>query len=303
MVDLDMSKGIFLRDGCVLRKDAVALAAGFNDKADEPQSRAIFHLEGDWHHLDVPTDGLISVTASENTAYFIGVSGLALEIPLSPSVTVKTFKQGIRMWAIQDVMDFGELTRIRSISGTPYCCGQCGQVYRLGNSDWVQADAGLRSEDGPDLEDIDGSGPKDLYVVGIGGAMYRFDGRHWHPVALPTNVHLSNVRCSTPDLYYACGDDGMILRGARDAWEIIGESIPDKNYWGLYILGDAVYLAHGKGIDRLQGDVIEPVDLKLEGKYTFHRLHGRDGQLWSFGEDHMLRFDGTDWSEIAIPVR
>jgi hypothetical protein len=303
MTDIDLSKGLFLRDGSVLRKEALVLAAGFNDEPDGDRSRVIYRLDGAWQNFNVPTDAMVSATASGNKAYLVGVSGLVIEVPLSPQMTRAMVIKAIRMWAIKDAVDHGDITRIRAVAGEPYCCGQCGQVYRFDGGNWSRADAGLRSDDGPDLEDIDGSGPKDIYVVGIGGAMYHFDGRNWQAVAVPTNLHLSNVRCASPDLYYVCGDDGLILRGARDQWQVIGDPVPDKNYWGLALFDQSVYLAHGKGIDRLVGDVVEAVDIGIEGRLTFHRLDARDGQLWSFGEDDMLVFDGGRWQKVDIPVQ
>jgi hypothetical protein len=302
-MEVDASKGLFLNDGCVVRKDVLILAAGFNADADGNCSRVIYTLDGQWRQFDAPDARFISVTAVENTGYLVSAHGLAVEVPLSPGVTMEQIDNA-GTWSIEGPSKLGQTTRIRAIAGQPYCCGQRGQVYRLEGGKWVRADAGLQKRGGPDQEDIDGSGPSDIYTVGLDGAMHHFDGRKWKAIDLPTNVSLSNIRCVSPDLYYVCGNDGLIMKGARNRWEIIGDPVPDKNYWGLEVFEETVYLSHGKGIDRLTDEGVEPVDLKIKKKkLTFHRLHGRDGQLWSFGEDHMLKFDGKTWTEVPIPVR
>jgi len=300
---INISKGLFFSDGCVVRRDVLLLAAGFNADPDQDYSRVVFSLGGEWRHFDVEEDAVISVTASGDTGYVVASNGSVFEVPLNASLTIKAIDEKMREWMIESVVDYGELTRVRAISGVPYCCGQSGQVYRLGKTKWVRADHGLRSDEGPDLEDIDGSGVDDVYVVGIGGAMHHFDGATWRRVDLPTNLNLSNIRRASDGVYYACGDDGLILKGCGHDWRIVTDIVPDKNYWGLEVFNGGVYLAHDKGIDRLMDDQVLPVPLGIPGRLTFHRLHAGNGHLYSFGTDDVLKFDGISWSRITIPVR
>lgn len=301
-MDVDISKGLFYSDGCVVHKDTVILAAGFNSSPNTLQSRAIFTLDEEWRQFDIPTDMMVSVALCGETAYLAGTGGLLIEVPLFSGVTLDMIDNA-NMWEIEDVMEYGQITRIRTISGQPYCCGQSGQVYRLTAGQWDRADSGLRTIGGPDLEDIAGNGPSDIYVVGIQGSMFHFNGSRWDTISLPTNGYLSNIRCVSSNLCYACGNDGLLLKGFCDQWEIVSEPIPDKNYWGLEIFKGSVYLAHGSGIDCLTPDGIKPVEINLDGNLSFHRLHSCADQLWSFGIDHVLVFDGDNWKEVNIPVR
>jgi len=299
---VDISKGLFLSDGCVVRKDALVLAAGFNTDPDQETSRVAFIVDGEWRSFDIEVDAVISAAASGDLSYIVASKGSAFEVPVTPGLTFAETRSRIRPWVIQDVVEYGELTRVRVIAGTPYCCGTSGQVYRLAGSQWVRADHGLRSvEKGPDLEDIDGFAPSELYAVGTGGAMVRFDGKKWRRIDLSTNLNLSNVRCGPDDACYVCGDSGLVMTGHGSRWRAIGTRIPGKNYWGLEIFEGDVYLAHGKGIDRIVGADIEPVPLKIKGRLTFHRLHGGDRQLWSFGTDHLLKMEGGIWTRVELP--
>jgi hypothetical protein len=300
---IDVSKGLFFCDGCVVRRDVLLLAAGFNADPDQEDSRVVFKLRDAWRHFDVEDDAVISVTARGDTGYVLGSRGSVFEVPLDTTMTLETIDDKIRDWLIRAAYDYGELTRVRIISDIPYCCGQSGQVYRLKEQKWVSADRGLRSDSGPDLEDIAGSGMDDIYVVGLGGAMQHFDGKGWWSVDLPTNSNLSAIRRNSAGIYYVCGDDGLILTGSGEHWRIVAEAVPDKNYWGLEIFEEEVYLAHGKGIDRLVDGQVRAVPIGLDGKLTFQHLQGCCGQLYSFGTDDLLKFDGVSWSRVLVPVR
>ena len=302
-MEVDASAGLYFTDGVVVRAGTMALGAGFNSAPDAACSRILFLLNGEWHDMDVETDAIVSISATRAEVFAVGVNGLTVMLPLAPGVSLEGLADAIEMRVIDEAMDFGELTRIRVIGSQPYCCGQCGQVYQFTHGVWRRIDAGLRSDDGPDFEDIDGSGPSHLHAVGIEGAVYRFDGYRWSSVDVPTNVNLSNVRYVSPDLVYVCGDHGTVLRGESGRWSFVGERVADRHYWGLAELDGTIYLSHSAGIDRIIGDSVEPVDLSQFASASFNRVHGRDGELWSIGEDDLLRFDKNGWARINVPVR
>ena len=302
-MDIDITKGLFVNDGCVLRKDVLVLAMGFNDDPNGQCSRVVYRHQDKWRQFDVETDMVISIAANNDQVYIIGSAGIAIELTLSAQMTLEMIDNEIRMWVIDEVVEYGEITRVRTIASIPYCCGQCGQVYRLDKNQWIRAEKNLRSDDAPDFEDIDGSSPSDIYAVGMEGAMCHFNGRKWKKINLETNLHLSNIRYMSPQRYYVCGNDGLIMCGAADQWKLVSEPEPDKNYWDIEIFEDNVYLSHGKGIDLLTENGVEPVKLNAKGPLTFHRLHGRDGQLVSFGVDHILVNDKKKWSKLIIPIR
>lgn len=300
---MDASKGLFLCDGCVIREGVLLLAAGFNSDSDQENSRVVYTLDGEWHHFDVEEDAVISVAVADDKGYVIGARGSVFEVPLGPNVHIDNIDDVIRDWTIGAVDDLGELTRVRVIAGVPYCCGQSGQVYRLDGSKWLRADKGLRSNTGPDLEDIAGSAPDDLYAVGLGGALHHFDGRKWSRIDIQTNLNISNIRRGPDGLYRLCGDDGLLMSGSGSEWMSLADAVPDKNYWGLEWFNGAFYLAHGRGVDCLIGQELSPVAMQIPGRLTFHRLQSGQGLLFSFGTDDLLRFDGHQWVRIVVPAR
>ncbi|MBS0511229.1 MAG: hypothetical protein JSR42_08605 [Proteobacteria bacterium] len=300
---MDPSKGLFLCDGCVVREGVLLLATGFNADPDQDNSRVVYTLDGEWRHFDVEEDAVIATTVIGTVGYVVGARGSVFEIPLGEQSHLSNIDDAIRDWTIGAVDDLGELTRVRAIAGVPYCCGQSGQVYRLEGSRWAQVDHGLCSVVGPDLEDIAGLSPADIYAVGLEGALHHFDGRRWRQIELQTNVNISNIHARPDGSFVLCGDDGLIMCGSGDHWRSIGDLIPDKNYWGLESFGGALFLAHRLGIERLDDSILSPIEVKLPGRLTFHRLQSGAGLLFSIGTDDLLRFDGYHWLRIDVPAR
>src|SRR5947207_280090 len=68
------------------------------------------------------------------------------------------------------------------------------------------------------LESMDGRSHQDIYAVGLGGEIWHFDGRHWDQIDSPTNEHLFEVSCVSPDLTYAVGNGGVVVRGNGTHW-------------------------------------------------------------------------------------
>jgi hypothetical protein len=67
------------------------------------------------------------------------------------------------------------------------------------------------------LRRIWGSGPDNLFAVGTGGTILRYDGVRWYEMPSPTTKDLRTVWGAGPTEVYAAGEDGVLLQfdGAR----------------------------------------------------------------------------------------
>lgn len=65
-----------------------------------------------------------------------------------------------------------------------------------------------------DFAAIHGAAADDVWVVGTGGTLARFDGARWYQVRTPTFVDLTDVWV-TPTMVYATGAEGTLLRLVR----------------------------------------------------------------------------------------
>ncbi len=63
-----------------------------------------------------------------------------------------------------------------------------------------------------DLFGVWGSGPSDVWAVGWGGTILRWDGRAWARVSSGATVDLLGVWGSGPSDVWAVGEGGTILR-------------------------------------------------------------------------------------------
>jgi hypothetical protein len=218
-----------------------------------------------------------------------------------PAISPDTITGSYRETIISDAPHYGALFRIRFIGEDIYACGQSSQVHILRGKGWQHFDDGILLRGGTTLEDIDGTGPEDIYAVGWKGAICHYDGKRWTKLDSPTNQHLSNVRCVSRDEVYVCGNRGSLFRGNRGHWEFIGDPDFTENFWGMAVFEGQLYLTHNLGLVKHDGSELIPIDVDIARKLTCHRLHGADGVLWSFGEKELLRFDGTSWGEVVCP--
>ncbi|WP_133512312.1 hypothetical protein [Candidatus Thiosymbion oneisti] len=140
-------------------------------------------------------------------------SGFALEepIPLIPNVSVM---------------------RVREIAGQAYMAGTLRTVFRReGPGEWTCLsgnDLAVRDEEDRlhlrfGFKDIDGFAADDIYACGGRGDLCHYDGRRWEVIDCPTNQYLAAICCAGNGKVYVGGDDGMLIEGRGDKWQVIGE--------------------------------------------------------------------------------
>jgi hypothetical protein len=202
----------------------------------------------------------------------------------------------------------GFIRDLRPIGHHLYAVGMGRQVYRRhGPHQWGRFDDGLKSIPEGYLEvtgfnAIDGVSEEDMYAVGFNGEIWHCAKGEWREVTSPTNLILERVRVVRPDLVYAAGQGGILLRGHGDAWESVDQTRTDKNFWGLEWFRDRLYLSTNDGVFRLDDrDELESVDLALPGPRTYSQLHANKGALWSFGPKHLSwTEDGKIWVDAVM---
>jgi len=202
----------------------------------------------------------------------------------------------------------GFIRDLRVIDTHIYAVGMGRQVYRRSKpGQWEPFDTGLAHFTDNYLDvigfnAIDGLSSHDIYVAGFDGEIWHFSGDTWRQAATPTNVILERVRAIKPELVFAAGQKGVLLRGHGDAWEIVEHQETDKDFWGIEYFRDNLYLATSEAIFRLlDNDKLERVNLGLTGERTYSQLHSAEGALWSFGPKHLSwTEDGSIWHDVVM---
>jgi len=205
----------------------------------------------------------------------------------------------------------GYVTHIREIDGSLYVCGLNGQVYcRPPEGGWDAMDTGLfkpltreNTEVSNYLTCIDGTSTRDIYVVGMQGVVYYFDGFHWYKINVPTDEHLHWVRCYGQNEVYICGHNGTLLKGnASQGFKDVSTLEDNLTWWCLCKFKNKVYLSSTQGLYAWDGDKIAPVVTGLKPEIETWRVDS-DGEkaLWSFGTKDLAWFDGTHWQRLHHP--
>jgi hypothetical protein len=219
--------------------------------------------------------------------------------------------------AIDDTMEGpqgrGPLRDLRRIGDHMYAAGMSRQVYRReAPGCWVHRDEGtvsaaslkesrLWSMTVVGFNSIDGLSEDDFFAVGFNGEIWRCLKGCWQRIESPTNVVLTRVRVVRDGLAYACGQQGVLLRGRGNEWERINHSSTKSDLWGIEWYRDRLYVAQDNGLFTLTnaGD-LEAVDFRAADRITCGHLHANDGVLLSSGAKNVLwTDDGKTWHDIT----
>lgn len=191
----------------------------------------------------------------------------------------------------------------RTISGAVYACGMNRQVYhRAGDSNWIDISAppGTDDEVTSGFESMDGYGHDEIYAVGWSGEIWRRDGQAWRDCVSPTNVILTAACCAPDGIVYVAGQQGTLLKGRADAWELLDrEDDVNVDLWDLCWFGDKLYVAAINDLFTLENGSLVVVDFGDDVPTTCFSLSAADGVLWSVGSEDVFAFDGNAWRRYA----
>lgn len=199
--------------------------------------------------------------------------------------------------------DRGPLRGVRRIDGATYVVGMDRQVYvRGGNGSWSAFDKGARpdkdSEEVVGFEAIDGYGSNDLYAVGWEGEIWHQAGKQWKQIDSPVNQVLVDVCCAGNGKVYACGREGLLLRGRDARWEVVTDLGFDDDFWSLAWFKGKLYIASMDDLYVFDGKRLQLLDTEDVEMETAYKLTATDGELWSIGAKDVVVYDGKKWTRI-----
>lgn len=263
--------------------------------------RLFFYVNGQWSHFaqDFEIDGksMTFLGPPHKATWILGKNGEAIQVGFS---TVNA--EQIPGAGLLDPDGHGYVNTIKNINGELYVCGYHRQVYKHVGNEWLSiAEDILTRETARGFFDIDGTNSFNVYAVGWEGEIYFHDGQVWRRDDSPTNAHLTSVRCVASDKVWICGKGGILLHGSFGRWQEIREVGFTDNWYCIEEYEGTIYLAGNAVLAYLDGNTIRPIDVGLKRRITTHRLHNKDGLLWSIGEKDILVFDGKSWREIPHP--
>jgi hypothetical protein len=293
---------ITFNEGCVIERDYVYVASKIDslDPAEYDYSRMHVYDKPNWFHHDLEWDVLsVCVSRKEDKRKCVAMS-------MQGDIAFQ-FVGGSEVESIPNAGTLngrGAMSQVREIGDKLVACGYEGQVYVRQPSGWQVLSDGLISFSSKDqpahLNSIDGNQFEDIYAVGYFGRIFHFDGKKWSEIESPTNVHLERVRVEN-GIAYICGNNGTVLFGNKDGFELVSIDNHDNHLWGLERYKGKTYVADLDGVYVHDGINWAPVKMGLKGSVDAYRLDAYDGVMWSFGPKTIAQFDGSKWTRVAHP--
>jgi hypothetical protein len=199
--------------------------------------------------------------------------------------------------------DRGPLRGVRAIGQHVYCVGMDRQAYRRNSvaGTWSSFDNGLppaAAGEVAGLEAIDGYSEADIYAVGWDGEIWQHDGLRWTQRDSPVNTVLVDVCCAGDGWVYACGRNGVLIKGRNDDWSLLDLDGFSDDLWSLASYAGQLYLATMDYVLTLGAGHLDVVGMGQDQAKTCYDLVVDQGVLWSIGAKDVLSFDGQAWTRI-----
>lgn len=166
----------------------------------------------------------------------------------------------------------------------------------LKSGGWKEISCELDETDG--IECLCAQDGRLKFIAGFNGMIMSVGGTRCDGLLTPTNKILASVTEKPDGSLVAGGQNGILLRGAPDALDIIGHDWEGYDIWDIDIYGDRTFLLLENGVFELtQENEVVPVIGRDQVRSIFFAFKRHQEVLWAVGERHILQFDGTEWSE------
>ncbi|WP_341325083.1 hypothetical protein [Methylotuvimicrobium sp. KM2] len=188
----------------------------------------------------------------------------------------------------------------KTISGYVFACGMLRQVYHRTNEGiWKNISAtSPKAEEKVGFEAIDGFSLNEIYAVGWSGEIWEYFDSKWIARSSPTNLILTSVCCAPDNSVYIGGQNGTLIKGRNDSWEIIQwEDDIDIDIWDLHWFQNKLYVATIRNLYTLEGNTLVDVNFGETDITSCFNLTEAEGVMWSIGHEDVLSFDGNKWQK------
>jgi hypothetical protein len=104
------------------------------------------------------------------------------------------------------------------------------------------------------------------------------------------------------DGVYACGRNGVVVKGHPGDWQRIDNGGHEESFSGLTWFQGEVYVSSPRHLFRVAKGILHPVQIDLKGEIGFYRLASTTTHLWATsGRDDIYSFDGRRWNRMRSP--
>jgi len=175
-----------------------------------------------------------------------------------------------------------------------YAVGENGIVLHDDGRGWTR----VRYKEEPDLVDVWGSSPVDVFAIGLEGTILHFDGIQWDRMTANSTASLRGIWGRAWDDVYAVGEAGTVLHYNGREWRRINTGT-DRTLTSVWGIGDLAFAVGGEGtVLRVTPWDARPVDVPT--KNPLYDIGGTSATgLYAVGATGtVLRHDGSAWQPV-----
>ena len=316
------SNRVTITSGCAVDGDTYYLSCRLNNlPIDESYSRLFFYqekTEEKWFYHDLPKWNVVSTCFKPSTPTDErAVCALSEEGDVEILMRSGTIIEKICDAGLEEDSGIGYLTRIRSIDGDLYACGDQNQVYKRNNGQWNHIDEGILVSSGIEipaeakntraailnavreescLYDIAGQTSGDIYAVGANGCILHYNGIKWSKTKQITAADLYEIHITKSNDVIIVGSKGTVISGnkksgfkveARKKYDCDFTSISEHQ--GELFIGasDGIYKKTDTNLIRLPLNLHDISNIQSSGKV-----------LWAASSSKLLKYENQQWSII-----
>jgi len=330
-----------LGDGCAISDD-IAYVTCFPDAiTDEVAFTRLFAFNAatteKWFHHDLNGHRVVSVClrrahgsisraacalSEEGMVELANTSGQTLE--QIPGAGLRTGSRGL-----------GAMRRIREIDQHLLACGAGNQVYLRQTDGWTALDRqlvslaratpstlagglhashGILSDDAllaltndmgglGGFDDIGGMSLSDLYVCGLAGALWHWNGNDWTRLESPSDDHLHCLHAVSDQRIWVCGHNGTLLLGNRkQGFQSVPGADGSRHYWSVREFGGVVYLGSANGLLTYDNGHLARLLLPRETRPpVVQAIDSTDNVLWVVTDRSIARMNDGKWEIFLHP--
>jgi hypothetical protein len=120
----------------------------------------------------------------------------------------------------------------------------------------------------------------------------------------PTNVIIESILCHQDNEVYVFGDDGFIMKGRNDRWDVVEQTVTSDHIVSSVSCGEDVYFSteHGCIVRYRDGEFEDVTPIVSSGALvTTGNLYSNGDVVLSIGLNDIMILDSDGWSRVPEP--
>ena len=202
-------------------------------------------------------------------------------------------------------------TNLKAVGESLYALGQPRTLFkRIGVNDWQELSesipltgaylAGLENDEEFGWRDVDGFSEQDMYLAGLQGDVWHYDGSEFKQCDFPSNEWLANVCCASDGFVYIGGRMGRLWKGKGDTWELISEAEFGVFWNDIVSFDNRLFLGSDYGLWELKDNEIVTAEVPSEVILCSGELSvcPEKKLLLTAGNNGASMYDGKEWTVL-----